>query len=73
MFETRSPQVFLGLLALAGVCMLLGALPILAAVGLVPTSEPIEPIGRVVAFLFGVVFVSIGADRRQGWKGGERK
>lgn len=61
MLGARSPKVFLGLAALAGVCLLLGTLPILAALGLVPTSEPVEPVGRFVAFVFGAIFVALGA------------
>lgn len=56
----RSAGTFLLLLALSAVCVLLGGLPILAALGAVETEGGIEPIGRVVAFLFGAVFVALG-------------
>lgn len=56
----RSVGTFLGLLALSAVLVFLGGLPMLAAVGVVQTEGGIEPVGRVVAFLFGAVFVALG-------------
>lgn len=47
-------------LAVGAACLLLGTLPVLAGVGLVETEGGIEPIGRIVAVLFGGVFATIG-------------
>jgi len=40
--------------------VVLGAFPVLAAVGLIETEGGIEPFARVLAFVFGAVFVTIG-------------
>ncbi len=56
----KSSGAFLLVFALAAACLLLGSFPILAAVGLLETEGSIEPLGRVVAFLFGTVFVGFG-------------
>lgn len=54
------PRLVLVQLAVGAACLLLGTLPVLAGVGLVETEGGIEPIGRIVAVLFGGVFVTIG-------------
>lgn len=56
---------FYALLTLAGACVLLGTLPIMASVGLVRGSAPGGPGAALVAFLFGGVFVALGAGA--GW------
>lgn len=43
-----------------GVCVLLGAFPILAGLGLLRLEKPIEPLAMPVAILFGAVFVALG-------------
>jgi len=53
-------RIVLVQLAAGATCLLLGTLPVLAGVGLVETEGGIEPIGRIVAVLFGGVFGMIG-------------
>jgi len=54
-----SPAV-LGQLAGGAAAVTLGAFPILAGLGLMETEGGIEPFARVVAVLFGAVFVTLG-------------
>jgi len=42
------------------VALLLGAFPVLAALGLVETEGGIEPFARVFSFVFGAVFIALG-------------
>ena len=58
---SRPAVLPLALFGAAAACLLVGALPMLAAFGMLEGDEPIEPLGRVVAFFFGLVFVGFGA------------
>jgi len=56
----RPSARFLAAQLLAGVCVLLGAMPVLAALGLMRASARIEPWARPVALLFGCAFLVPG-------------
>lgn len=47
-------------LGVAVVLLFMGGLLVLVAVGLAESEEPVEPLGRVVAFLFGGVLAGVG-------------
>ena len=59
--KPASPFSFYGLMLLSAACVLLGTLPVLASFGLVRGSEPSGPLVGVVVFLFGAVFLAMGA------------
>lgn len=49
-----------GQLAVGAAALMLGLFPVGAALGIVQTEGGIEPIGRLVALLFGGIFVAVG-------------
>jgi hypothetical protein len=60
MIPNRPSPAFLGALAGAAVLLLLGTMPILAGLGLLRSGDAIEPWARIIAVLFGLVFLLPG-------------